>query len=178
MAYASGSKDESEHLAIAVEVREDLIKDLEIFSKYVLTSIDQKIIEIVGKNFQITPNERLYLKPGTIAKTSSGKIKHRSNRATFGEETFEGLIERVSSAVATDEFVVEENRPSLETDLTTLFKKVVSIELELDQPFLDCGADSVVIVEFIDQVETAYAIGLKIEDETTLRDIIGQLKSS
>jgi hypothetical protein len=35
-----------------------------------------------------------------------------------------------------------------------------------------------VIVEFIDQVETKYAVSLEIEDETTLRDIIGQLKSS
>ena len=178
MAYASGAEDESEHLAVAVEVRADLLKDLEVFSKYVLTSIDQKIIEIVGKHFQIAPTERLYLKPGSIAKTSSGKIKHLRNRETFAEETFAGLIERISSSVETDYFAVEENKPSLETELTTLFKKVVSIELELDQPVLDCGADSVVIIDFIDQVETKYAISLEIEDETTLRDIIGQLKSS
>ena len=178
MAYASGAEDESEHLAVAVEVRADLLKDLEVFSKYVLTSIDQKIIEIVGKHFQIAPTERLYLKPGTIAKTSSGKIKHLRNRETFAEETFAGLIERVSSSAETDDFAVEENKPSLETELTTLFKKVVSLEPELDQSVLDCGADSVVIVEFIDQVETKYAVSLEIEDETTLRDIIGQLKSS
>ena len=178
MAYASGAEDESEHLAVAVEVRADLLKDLEVFSKYVLTSIDQKIIEIVGKHFQIAPTERLYLKPGTIAKTSSGKIKHLRNRETFGEETFAGLIERVSSSAETDDFAVEEKKPSLETELTTLFKKVVSLEPELDQPVLDCGADSVVIVEFIDQVETKYAVSLEIEDETTLRDIVGQLKSS
>ncbi|MEZ7852914.1 MAG: AMP-binding protein [SAR324 cluster bacterium] len=178
MAYASGAEDESEHLAVAVEVRADLLKDLEVFSKYVLTSIDQKIIEIVGKHFQIAPTERLYLKPGSIAKTSSGKIKHLRNRETFAEETFAGLIERISSSVETDYFAVEENKPSLETELTTLFKKVVSLEPELDQSVLDCGADSVVIVEFIDQVETKYAVSLEIEDETTLRDIIGQLKSS
>jgi acyl carrier protein len=80
--------------------------------------------------------------------------------------------------VETDYFAVEENKPSLETELTTLFKKVVSLEPELDQSVLECGADSVVIVEFIDQVETKYAVSLEIEDETTLRDIIGQLKSS
>ena len=178
MAYASGAEDESEHLAVAVEVRADLLKDLEVFSKYVLTSIDHKIIEIVGKHFQIAPTERLYLKPGSIAKTSSGKIKHLRNRETFAEETFAGLIERISSSVETDYFAVEENKPSLETELTTLFKKVVSLEPELDQSVLECGADSVVIVEFIDQVETKYAVSLEIEDETTLRDIIGQLKSS
>ena len=176
MAYASGAEDESEHLAVAVEVRADLLKDPDVFRKYVLTSIDQKIIEIVGKHFQITPSERLYLEPGTIAKTSSGKIKHLRNRKTFAEETFAGLIERVSSSTETEDFDVAENKPSLETELTALFNKVVSLVPELDQPILDCGADSVVIVEFVDQVETKYALSLEIEDDTTLKDIIGQVK--
>jgi acyl-CoA synthetase (AMP-forming)/AMP-acid ligase II len=178
MAYASGAEDESEHLAVAVEVRADLLKDPEVFRKYVLTAIDQKIIEIVGKHFQIAPSERLYLEPGTIAKTSSGKIKHLRNRKTFTEATFAGLIERVSSSTEIEDFDMEENKPSLEAELSALFKKVVSLEPELDQPILDCGADSVVIVEFIDQVETKYASSLEIEDDTTLRDIIGQLKLS
>jgi len=43
---------------------------------------------------------------------------------------------------------------------------------------LDCGADSVVIVEFVDQVETKYALSLEIEDDTTLKDIIAQLKTN
>jgi len=176
MAYASGAEDESEHLAVAVEVRADLLKDPDVFRKYVLTSIDQKIIEIVGKHFQITPSERLYLEPGTIDKTSSGKIKHLRNRKTFAEETFAGLIERVSSSTETEDFDVAENKPSLETELTALFNKVVSLEPELDQPILDCGADSVVIVEFVDQVETKYALSLEIEDDTTLKDIIRQVK--
>ena len=176
MAYASGAEDESEHLAVAVEVRADLLKDPDVFRKYVLTSIDQKIIEFVGKHFQITPSERLYLEPGTIDKTSSGKIKHLRNRKTFAEETFAGLIERVSSSTETEDFDVAENKPSLETELTALFNKVVSLEPELDQPILDCGADSVVIVEFVDQVETKYALSLEIEDDTTLKDIIGQVK--
>tara|TARA_B100000315_G_scaffold134167_1_gene123592 strand:- start:116 stop:2143 length:2028 start_codon:yes stop_codon:yes gene_type:complete len=176
MAYASGAEDESEHLAVAVEVRADLLKDPDVFRKYVLTSIDQKIIEIVGKHFQIAPSERLYLEPGTIDKTSSGKIKHLGNRKTFAEETFAGLIERVSSSTETEDFDVAENKPSLETELTALFNKVVSLVPELDQPILDCGADSVVIVEFVDQVETKYALSLEIEDDTTLKDIIGQVK--
>ena len=178
MAYASGAEDESEHLAVAVEVRADLIKDIDVFRKYVLTSIDQQIIEIVGKHFQIAPSERLYLEPGTIAKTSSGKIKHLRNRKIFADDTFAGLIERVSSSVETEDFDVVENKPSLETELTVLFKNVVSLEPELDQPILDCGADSVVIVEFVDQVETKYALSLEIEDDTTLKDIIAQLKTN
>ncbi|HBD29240.1 MAG TPA: hypothetical protein DC040_08840, partial [Deltaproteobacteria bacterium] len=48
-------------------------------------------------------------------------------------------------------------KPSLKNEIVVLFKKVVSLEPDLDQPILDCGADSVVIVEFIDQIETKYS---------------------
>jgi len=33
-------------------------------------------------------------------------------------------------------------------------------------------------VEFVDQVETKYALSLEIEDDTTLKDIIAQLKTN
>ena len=36
MAFASLGENKSEHLSIAVEVRSDLIKDLEVFHKYIL----------------------------------------------------------------------------------------------------------------------------------------------
>ncbi|MCH2270168.1 MAG: AMP-binding protein [SAR324 cluster bacterium] len=178
MAYASGAENESEHLAVAVEVRADLIKDMDVFRKYVLAAIDQQIIEIVGKHFQITPSERLYLEPGTIAKTSSGKIKHLRNRQTFAEEHFDGLIERIFSSQDEDDSGTEEIKPSLKNEIVALFKKVVSLEPDLNQPILDCGADSVVIVEFIDQIETKYAQSFEVEDDTSLQDIIGQIKLS
>ena len=178
MAYASGAENESEHLAVAVEVRADLIKDMDVFRKYVLNSIDQQIIEIVGKHFQITPSERLYLEPGTIAKTSSGKIKHLRNRKTFAEEHFDGLLERLVSSQDEEDTETDETKPSLKNEIVALFKKVVSLEPDLDQPILDCGADSVVIVEFIDQIETKYSQSFEVEDNTSLHDIIGQIKSS
>ena len=178
MAYASGLENESEHLAVAVEVRADLIKDMDVFRKYVLNSIDQQIIEIVGKHFQITPSERLYLEPGTIAKTSSGKIKHLRNRQTFAEEDFDGLLERLVSSQDEEDSETDETKPSLKNEIVALFKKVVSLEPDLDQPILDCGADSVVIVEFIDQIETKYSQSFEVEDNTSLHDIIGQIKSS
>ncbi|MBC8258735.1 MAG: AMP-binding protein [SAR324 cluster bacterium] len=178
MAYASGAENESEHLAVAVEVRADLLKDQDLFRKYVLANIDQQIIEIVGKHFQITPTERLYLEPGTVAKTSSGKIKHQRNRQTFAEKSFSGLLERIYSSQDEDDSAIAETTPSLKNEIVALFKKVVSLEPDLDQPILDCGADSVVIVELIDKLESKFARSLEIEDGTSLRDIIKQLELS
>ncbi len=131
-----------------------------------------------AKHFQIIPSERLYLEPGTIAKTSSGKIKHLRNRQTFAEEHFDGLLERLVSSQDEEDSETDETKPSLKNEIVALFKKVVSLEPDLDQPILDCGADSVVIVEFIDQIETKYSQSFEVEDNTSLHEIIGQIKSS
>ena len=178
MAYASKGENELEHLTTAVEVRADLTKDLVMFKKYVLPAVDQKIIEIVGEYFQIFPSERLYLEPGTIAKTSSGKIRHQHNRQSFMQQNFDGLIERVLSSEGDDGSIDVETKPSLESEIAVLFEKIVSLKPELDQPILDCGADSVVIVEFVDQIEKKYQQEFEVEENTTLRDIARQIEQS
>ncbi|GIT71961.1 MAG: hypothetical protein Ct9H300mP28_17750 [Pseudomonadota bacterium] len=178
MAYASKGENEPEHLTAAVEVRADLIKDLVMFKKYVLPAVDQKIIEIVGESFQIIPSERLYLEPGAIAKTSSGKIRHQHNHQRFMQQNFDGLIERVYSLQDDDGWVDLETKPSLELEIAALFEKIVSLKPELDQPILDCGADSVVIVEFVDQIEKKYQQDFEVEENTSLMDIASQIEQS
>ena len=178
MAYASIGENELEHLMAAVEVRADLIKDIDMFKKYVLPAVDQKIIEIVGEYFQIIPRERLYLEPGTIAKTSSGKIRHQHNRERFMQQNFDGLIERVFSSQDDNGSVEAETKPSLESEIAALFEKIVSLKPEFDKPILDCGADSVVIVEFVDQIEKKYQQDFEVEDNSTLRDIARQIEQS
>ena len=178
MAYASKGENELEHLTTAVEVRADLIKDLVMFKKYVLPAVDQKIIEIVGEYFQIFPSERLYLEPGTIAKTSSGKIRHQHNRQSFMQQNFDGLIERVFSSQENNGSVEADTKHSLESEIAALFEKIVSLKPDFDQPILDCGADSVVIVEFVDQIEKKFQQDFEVEDTTTLRDIARQIEQS
>ena len=175
MAFASKGEKEFEHLIVAVEVRADLINDIVLFKKYILPAVDQKIIEIVGEYFQIIPSERLYLEPGTIAKTSSGKIRHQHNRERFMQQNFEGLIERVFSSQDDKGSVEAETKHSLESEIAALFEKIVFLNPEFDQPILDCGADSVVIVEFVDQIEKKYQQDFEVEDNTTLRDIVRQI---
>ena len=96
----------------------------------------------------------------------------------FLQQNFEGLIERVFSLKDVEGFVGSKKNITPESKIVDLFEKIVSLKPEPNQPILDCGADSVVIVEFVDQIETKFSVSLEIEDDTTLRDIIGQLKSS
>ncbi|GIT03140.1 MAG: hypothetical protein CM1200mP28_03990 [Deltaproteobacteria bacterium] len=95
-----------------------------MFKKYVLPAVDQKIIEIVGEYFQIIPSERLYLEPGTIAKTSSGKIRHQHNRQSFMQQNFDGLIERVLNSEGDDGSIMWEKKPSLESEIGCFLRKL------------------------------------------------------
>jgi len=176
IAYASKGENKLEHLSVAVEVRADLIQDLVMFKKYVLPAIDKKIIEIVGEYFQISPKERLYLEPGAIAKTSSGKIRHHHNRQKFMHKNFEGLIEQIFSSEEEESLFSLEKKYSLEFEIVALFEKIVSLKPTLDEPILDCGADSLLIVEFVDQIEKNYNQEFQVMEETTLRSMVKQIK--
>ena len=94
------------------------------------------------------------------------------------EQNFEGIIERVFSSHEDNGSVEVETKNSLESEIAVLFEKIVSLKLEFDQPILDCGADSLVIVEFVDQIEKKYQQEFEVEENTTLRDIARQIEQS
>ncbi len=90
----SSESTAGEALVLAMEVRADLLKDLDAFHNNILNALDMNVTRLVGQKFKVFPQERLYLKPGTITKTSSGKIKHAANARTFRQVEFEGLLAR------------------------------------------------------------------------------------
>ena len=60
----------------------------------------------------------------------------------------------------------------------SIFENIVSLKTEIDHPILDCGADSVLIVEFVDQIEKKYQQDFDVEEQTTLRDIVRQINKN
>ncbi len=93
IAFSSQSSS-GEALVLAMEVRADLLKDLDAFHSDILNTLDMNVTRLVGQKFKVFPEERLYLMPGTITKTSSGKIKHAANANKFRQLEFEGLLAR------------------------------------------------------------------------------------
>jgi acyl-CoA synthetase (AMP-forming)/AMP-acid ligase II len=89
-------RDSGESMVLAMEIKPNLLKDMDEFRNKLLPIIDMNVTKLVGQRFQIFPEERLYLKPGTISKTSSGKIKHGANSRKFRQDNFEGLLARIS----------------------------------------------------------------------------------
>jgi acyl carrier protein len=143
-----------------------------MFKTYILPAVDKKVRELVLLRFQISPAERLYLKAGTISKTSSGKIKHQFNRDRFLTGHFDGLLARVSDA--------GEEEPEALTGIygtvKSLFKSIVELDPEMDTPFLDQGGDSIKILEFIETLQEKYPVENEdlmdmIDEETSLNDV-------
>ena len=74
--------------------------------------------------------------------------------------------------------LVQKKKTTLESEIVSLFEKIVSLKPEPNQPILDCGADSVVIVEFVDQIEKKFQQDFEVEEKTTLMDILKQIEQS
>lgn len=177
IAFSLAEQEGGEALILAMEIKGDLLKDMNMFEDYILPTIDQKVIDLVGEKFQIYPSERIYLKPGTITKTSSGKIKHAANRNRFNEEAFEGLLVRLPIKKE------EETTPysGIQATVMQLFKKIVEQEPVLDEPFLDLGGDSIKILEYVETLQEKFPTGDDdimdiIDESTTLNDIVSWLE--
>ncbi|MGK5094978.1 AMP-binding protein [Deltaproteobacteria bacterium TL4] len=177
IAYAVTSDENAEHLALAIEVQKDLLKDMNVFEKYILPALDKKVVEHMGLNFQIHPAERLYLKPGTITKTSSGKVKHQANKIRFiKEQVFEGLLQRIVDEESESPQATEQG---IKETIVRLFKEIVKQNPVLDVPIADLGGDSMAEVEFLDAVERKYPVlDLEAAEEfVTLNDLIHWLEA-
>ncbi len=178
IAFSSDKLESGESLVLAMEIKGNLLKDMEMFTNYILPAVDKKVVELVGQQFQIYPAERIYLQPGTIAKTSSGKIKHNANRVKFQDESFEGMLVRLPEAPEPEEASAT---TGIQAMVMRLFKEIVEQEPILDEPFLDLGGDSIKILEFLETLQEKYPrpgqdILDMIDETTTLFNIIAWLE--
>ncbi|MBC8246358.1 MAG: fatty acyl-AMP ligase, partial [Deltaproteobacteria bacterium] len=58
IAFSTDKFDSGESLVLAMEVKGNLLKDMEMFTNYILPAVDKKVVELVGQQFQIYPAER------------------------------------------------------------------------------------------------------------------------
>ncbi len=175
VAYAE-TDDSGEYLCIAAEVKKEYLKDPSMFSDYILPTVDQRLTELIGSKFQIHPAKRIYLQPGVISKTSSGKIKHQLNVGKFITGSFEGLL----SILPKEEDAGSDS--DIGATVKRLFKKIVEQKPVMDEPFLDLGGDSIKIVEFIESLQEVYPtpgydLMDDIDETSTLNDIVKWLES-
>jgi acyl-CoA synthetase (AMP-forming)/AMP-acid ligase II len=174
MAFAVGSGDSGERLAIAMEVEAEVLKDTDLFFKYILPTVDQRVVAELGRSLQVHPEVRFYLRPGTLVKTSSGKIKHHINRNALTAVAPKGVIARLPEPATT----VSETAATVHR----LFIEITGRPANLDEPLVFQFSDSDRLAAFLDRLQACHPvadveIGDWVTSDTRMTELIDRLET-
>ncbi|MBW4611874.1 MAG: amino acid adenylation domain-containing protein [Desmonostoc vinosum HA7617-LM4] len=169
--------------AFAVEVDNEeklvVVQELEFRAKPNLDEVAVAIRQAVAEAHEVQVYAVVLIKPGTIAKTSSGKIQRRATRAQF----LANNLEIVSSSILnTTNFATTENRfqrqallglssDECESILESYLKEQIgrslsipSDEVNFQQPLSSLGLDSLKVFELKNQIETDLQVTVSVSD--------------
>ncbi|MDM9382032.1 amino acid adenylation domain-containing protein [Chlorogloeopsis sp. ULAP01] len=160
-----------ERLVIVQEVKRSYLRHLDV--NEVIAAIRQAIAE----NHELQVYGVLLLKPGSIPKTSSGKIQRHACCAGFLNQS----LDVVGSSILADTYEInskdnltqetllalaaKDRQPRLEFYLQECIAQVLKIppsQLDLQQPLTSLGLDSLMAVELQHSIETDLGIVLPI----------------
>ncbi|NQU62657.1 MAG: hypothetical protein HQ517_00005, partial [SAR324 cluster bacterium] len=140
-----------------------------------IPAIDNRIVAELGKQMQIYPAERIYLKPGTLSKTSSGKIKHKENRDQLKNPAIKGLICRLPELPD-----ISGDTAETAESVIKLFQQWVGVKPELNRAIHELSNDNLKIQRFVNELQEIYPLpdcelADWIEEKTTLTELIAWL---
>jgi len=175
IAFADTSGSGTDKLTIAIEIEGGLLPDQEMLHKYVIPAVDNRIVSELGKQMQIHPDVRLYLKPGTLSKTSSGKIKHKENKDQLIKPEIKGLICKIPDLPEAEIDTTETGEEVLK-----LFQQIIGVKPDFDEPIYQQGNDKERIQRFVETLEEVFPLPDQeltdwIDERTTLSDLIDWL---
>ncbi|NMF64063.1 non-ribosomal peptide synthetase [Brasilonema octagenarum UFV-E1] len=158
-----------ERLAVVVEVKRSHLRHLNV------EEVVKAIRQAVAEQHELQVYGVLLLKPGSIPKTSSGKIQRHACRADY----LNGSLDVVGSSILEDTYVMESKdkltreallaieskhqKPLLESYLQECVARVLKIapnQLDLQQPLSSLGLDSLMATELQHSIETDLGVVL------------------
>ncbi len=169
--------------SVSVEGEERLVvvQEVEPQSAAELEAIVATIREALSEEHELQSYAVLLLKPGSIPKTTSGKIQRRMCRALFLEGGLEVLAQWQASATVTSEVSTNEAE-TLENWLRAQLSvqlKLAETEIELDQPILRYGLDSLLATELAHTIEIELGVVFPISAilrNPSIVELAGQLR--
>jgi amino acid adenylation domain-containing protein len=171
--------------AFCVEVNHEeqlvVVQELEFRAKPNLEEVTAAIRQAVAEEHEVQVYGVVLIKPGTIPKTSSGKIQRRATKAEFlaGElEVISSSITESINFVETEKninldrkallaFTPHESLPLLESYLLEQVARVLKItpsQIDLKQPLSSLGLDSLRVFELKNRIENHLEIAVSIVD--------------
>jgi len=168
--------------AFAVEVEQEeklvVVQELEFRAKPNLEEVTAAIRQAVSQGFEVQVYAVVLIKPGSIPKTSSGKIQRRATKAEF----LAGTLNIVQSSILdrTDVSLPKEQPTNIETYLQQLVAKVLSVPLEqinVQQPLSNLGIDSLQAFDLKNRIQQDFGVSISAVDlfEASIAQIVEQV---
>ncbi|MGA9996711.1 MAG: amino acid adenylation domain-containing protein, partial [Pyrinomonadaceae bacterium] len=163
--------------AFSVEIggEERLVVAQEVLPRVALEwhSVIAAVREAISEEFEVQPAAILLLKPGSIPKTSSGKVRRNDSRIKFLSGDWD-VIAEWHTPVGTDATGLAAPAPSLSSNVASLEswlqERVASMlgvqaaEIDLHCPLTRYGVDSLMAVELMHRIETSLGVVLPLAE--------------
>jgi amino acid adenylation domain-containing protein/FkbM family methyltransferase/non-ribosomal peptide synthase protein (TIGR01720 family) len=130
------------------------------------------ICEAVADEHQLQVHAIAFIKPGTIPKTSSGKIQRHACRAAFLDRSLDLLGEWQANATSQSERLAEETTdPRGEQSIEDWLRAQVALKLGVDSRSIDLnrsitryGLDSLMALELAHNIESELGVAIPLSD--------------
>ncbi len=149
--------------AFSVEIEGEerlvVVQEIDLRQRAPIDLVIDNIRESVSEEFEVSVHAIVLIKPGSIPKTSSGKIQRRATRMKF----LEGTLDVVSQyqATYTSDTTAPESVEDLEGWLSQQFANVLRIDvsqIDLDEPVTRYGIDSLMAIELLHRIQSTLAV--------------------
>ncbi|MBD2606574.1 non-ribosomal peptide synthetase [Scytonema hofmannii FACHB-248] len=156
-----------------------VVQELEFRAKPNLEEVASAIRQAVTEEHEVQVYAVVLIKPGSIPKTSSGKIQRRATRAQYENGELNVVVSNIlkTSNIALKETRLQrselltlfprECQPILETYLIELLARVLSIapdDISPEQPLSTLGLDSLKVFELKNRVEVDLEVEVSVGD--------------
>ena len=155
--------------AFAVEVENEeklvVVQELEFRAKPNLVEVTAAIRQAVSQEFEMQVYAVVLIKPGSIPKTSSGKIQRRATKAEF----LAGTLNVIQSSIldSSDVRLYQSQPANIETYLQQLVAQVLSVPLEqvnIQQPLSNLGIDSLQAFDLKNRIQQDLGVSISAVD--------------
>ncbi|WP_414529157.1 amino acid adenylation domain-containing protein [Nodularia chucula] len=169
--------------AFTVEINNEerliIVQELEFRAKPNLEEVISAIRQGITEEYEVQVYAVVLIKPGSIPKTSSGKIQRRATRAQFqnGElNVVASNILKISNIVKAETRLQRsellalsprERPPLLEAYLIALLAEVLGItssDIKVEEPLSSLGLDSLKVFEIKNRIETDLEVEISVAD--------------
>ena len=164
-------EENDERLVIVAEVKREKIRHFEA------AKVSSHIRRLVSQEFQITTSKIVFIKPGTLLKTSSGKIQRRRCKQRFLEHNLEEISQTLSENIPQEQREQSDAVEQLQAKLKELLPTCPE-NIECNTPLSAYGIDSIgaVTLQVFLKEQLNVSIGFEeILDNETIESLVARI---